>query len=101
MPTTQFLFDQISNHITKRSGRHVGYGWYAGITSAPRRRVFEEHNVSEKNGSWIWRKADTSQDARKVERLLLAWGCTGGTGGGDTSARFVYAYEVTRNTEED
>ena len=99
--TREEIFTEITDHIAKSGGASVGFGWYAGITSSPKRRVFEEHGVSEKNGRWIWRKAGNVRDARSIEQSLLRWGCAGGAGGGDDSSGFVYAYEVTRSTDED
>ena len=99
--TEEEILTEITDHIAKNAGVSVGFGWYAGITSDPKRRLFEEHGVSKKNGKWIWRKAGNVRDARNIEQSLLRWGCVGGSGGGDDSSLFVYAYEITRLTDDD
>ena len=39
--------------------------WYAGIASDPKDRLFNDHKVSEKNGSWIFRTAANNVDRAK------------------------------------
>ena len=91
--TKEEIFTEITDHITKNGGVSVGLAWYAGITSVPRRRLFEEHGVSKKSGKWIWRKAGNVRDARNIEQSLLRWGCAGGSGGGGDLSLLVYPYE--------
>jgi hypothetical protein len=73
--------------------------WYAGITDDAKRRLFEEHGVSEKNGLWIYRSADNDTIARRIEEYLIKLGLDGDTGGGDESSNVVYAYKKTSMTE--
>jgi len=94
--TTQEIIHDFDSHM-KQEGN--GYrNWYVGITSDPRARLFDEHQVSETNGWWIFRTATTTDSARAVEDHFLALGCDGGPGGGDTRTRCVYAYRKTFNT---
>ncbi|RMH13053.1 MAG: hypothetical protein D6701_12720 [Gemmatimonadetes bacterium] len=85
-------------HIDQHGGDYRN--WYAGITADPRRRLFNEHNVDEKNGQWIFRDAGSNAAARQAEDALHALGCKGGPGGGDGATRFVYAYRITPTTIE-
>ena len=94
------LFTEITDHITKNTGVFVGFGWYAGITSAPKKRPFDEHGVSKDNGKWIWPKAGNDRDARNIEQRLLRWGCTGRSGGGDDPSPFICVHETTGYTDE-
>ncbi len=67
--------------------------WYCGIAADPDQRLFNDHNVSEKNGWWIKRNAGNEQAARDSEDYLLNLGFDGGGGGGDYSTIHVYAYK--------
>ena len=91
--------EQAYNEIKSYMDRNNNYPkWYSGITSDPRKRLFEEHNVSEKSDYWIYRQCYSEQSARNVEEALLKLGCDGGTGGGDESSVCVYAYRKSANT---
>ncbi len=72
--------------------------WYVGIASDVRDRLFNDHNVNEKSGVWIFRQAISSSVAREVEKAYLDAGCDGGSGGGDASTIYVYAYRKTNST---
>lgn len=92
------IAQEIDNHIRKCGG---GYpGWYVGIASDPRTRLFNDHNVDENNGYWIYHDCGADTSARKVEEYFIGKGCKGGTGGGDNTSRFVYAYKIRTNTRE-
>ena len=84
------VYDNIVAHIKKQGGEPSG--WYAGIASDWEDRLFNQHNIPRKD---YWRTTEqcyTSDDARKVERALLNYGCDGGGGGGDETTVYVYAY---------
>lgn len=95
------LIAQFEKYIAKNGGFYKDYGWYVGVTSDPERRLFREHKVDRTDGAWIY--ADTSSDAeaRDVERRLIEQGAKGGSGGGDVSAIYVYAYLIGWYTEEE
>ena len=96
--TPQQAANEIDAHIQKCGG---GYpGWYVGIAADPRNRLFAAHNVSEKNGTWIFRDAGSEQGARAVEDHFIAQGCKGCPGGGDGDTKCVYAYRITSTTRE-
>jgi len=96
--TLQQIAAEIDDHIRKCGGGYAG--WYVGIASVPRDRLFADHSVSEKNGAWIFRDAGFRQGASAIEDHFLKLGCQGGPGGGDQGTRFVYAYRVTSYTVE-
>lgn len=89
---------EIDAHITKCGGGYAG--WYCGIASDPRKRLFTDHRVDEKDGSWIYRDLGTDTSARRVEDHFINKGYKGGGGGGDRATRFAYAYKITWSTRE-
>ena len=102
MQTQVKSLDQIAQEIDDHI-RKGGYGyssWYVGIASDPCARLFNDHNVDENNGYWIYNDCGSDTSARKVEEYFINKGCKGGTGGGDNTTRFVYAYKINRNTIE-
>lgn len=73
--------------------------WYVGITCDPDQCLFEDHNVDKRSLSeWLCVKALNSDAARVAEQALIDLGYDGGTGGGDDSSRFVYAFHKTSST---
>jgi hypothetical protein len=92
----QQAYNEIKAYIDKADKPYRD--WYVGIASDPRKRLFLEHNVSEKSDLWIFRRCTTAQAARNVEEALLKLGCDGGIGGGDESTTSVYAYLKSSNT---
>ena len=93
----QQIIQEINAHI-KQEGS--GYkAWYVGISKDARNRLFNDHNVPEKNSWWIHREASSSQVAREIEDYFVNTLHTdGGTGGGDQSSKYVYAYKKTTST---
>jgi len=92
----QQAYDEIKAYIDKRDRPYSS--WYAGIASDARKRLFQEHNVSEKDDPWIYHQCKNDQSARNVEEALLKLGCDGDTGGGDESTTYVYAYLKSSGT---
>jgi len=64
--------------------------WYCGITNNCENRL-KDHNVL-KGFERFCVQCASSQVAREVEQSLLDDGCVGGTGGGDSSAIYIYVY---------
>jgi hypothetical protein len=93
------IISDIDDHIRQGGGRYPA--WYCGIAADPRDRLFNNHNVAEKNSWWIFRDCGTDATARKIEDHFHAMGCKGDVGGGDWNTRFVYAYKITGTTVED
>lgn len=94
------LISEIQQYIDNNGGVASGYGWYVGVTTDPRRRLFREHNVSETNGPWIYGAVSSDREARDIENHFQVEGCKGGPGGGDSDAKFVYAYRINLHTKE-
>jgi hypothetical protein len=84
------VYDNIVAHIKKQGGEPSG--WYTGIASDWEDRLFNQHNVPRKDYWRIAKQCYTSDEARKVERALLNYGCDGGPSGGDETTVYVYAY---------
>jgi len=93
----QQIHDDILAHIKQEGGTFSS--WYVGIASDPQQRVFEDHQVPKENAWFIIREAFSSHDAREVEKFILeTYKTDGGTGGGDNTTKFVYAYKKTAHT---
>jgi hypothetical protein len=92
----QQAYNEIKAFIDKRGKPYRS--WYAGIAADARKRLFQEHHVSEKDDQWIYRQCPNDQGARDVEEALIKLGCDGETGGGDESTTSVYAYLKSANT---
>ena len=90
--------EKIITEIKKYFGLnvHSDYSrYYVGITNDVNRRLFTEHNVSEKKDYWIWRQANDKETAQNVEEYFLSLGMDGDTGGGTAETVFVYCYMIT------
>lgn len=98
--TKTALTQTFLDYIRDNGGIRHGYGWYAGVTSDPERRLFQEHWVKKRDGAWIYGAADSDSDARDVERHLFEIGCSGDSGGGDSNSVYVYAYRINLYTRE-
>lgn len=86
----QDVYKEIVAHIKKQGGNEST--WYCGIASDWEKRVFGDHNVPRENHWFIARQCFNDKDARLVEQALLELGCDGGSGGGDSTTVYVYAY---------
>ncbi len=82
----------IKAYMDKNGG---AYGeWYAGIAADPKQRLFTEHGVHENGDAWIYDWAPDSDTARRVEQYFIkTLGTDGGSGGGDSTTKSVYAYK--------
>ncbi len=92
-----------TSEIVAQIEAHAGTpysSWYAGIATDPKDRMFNDHNVDEEKGGWIYRTAASNADARSAESTLHEAGFKGGPGGGDAGTTAVYAYKVTSSTVE-
>lgn len=97
--TKQEIISEIKSYMAQCGGRYSD--WYVGIATDPRKRLFNDHNVDEQNGAWIYREGENSTSAREVEDYFVnILGTDGGPGGGDYSSWYVYAYKKTSYTNE-
>ena len=95
----QEIIGDIKKYVVNNGGRYPD--WYVGITSDPRRRLFNDHNVDEQSDEWIYRQASSADVAREIEdHFIDGHGMQGGTGGGDESSKSVYSYKVRPHTRE-
>jgi hypothetical protein len=88
----------IKAHVAECGGSYPQ--WYVGVAADARQRLFNDHAVSEKGDSWIYRQCTSSDVARAVEKHFLAQSMKGGSGGGDDTSDYVYAYKIARHTVE-
>ncbi len=99
LPNTVTQIVQAFQVYMRQNGGAYG-AWYCGVAADPRKRLFQDHNVSEQFGQWIYQDALSDTAARQVEQYFLARGCKGGPGGGDGDTRYAYLYKVTSQTKE-
>jgi len=91
---------EIEAHIRACGGNFSD--WYVGISNDASQRLFDDdqHKVREKDDAWIYSTASSSAAARSIERYFLDHlGTSGGEGGGDETARMVYAYKKSPHTK--
>lgn len=89
--TKQEIIADLDSYMRQGGG---GYrSWYVGVASDSRTRLFNDHQVKENGGSWIYCGAASSDSARAAEEYFLSLGCDGGPGGGDAQTKSVYAYK--------
>ena len=86
----QAAYDGIVANINKQGGPYPE--WYCGITSDLESRLFGDHKVPRDDYWRSFRKCHNDTDARAVETALVKLGCDGGSGGGDETSVYVYAY---------
>ena len=94
------IITDFNAYIKDNGGKNARYGWYVGVTADAKRRLFTDHNVREQGDCWIYRTANSAAIARSVEKAYIDAGYKGGTGGGDDTARMVYAYRIEIHTKE-
>jgi len=95
----QVIISEIGNHIQNNGG--IFQDWYVGIATNPRERLFTGHQVLENGDCWIFREAIISNEARIIEKFFLDKLVTGGgSGGGDYTTKFVYAYKKSDHSRE-
>ena len=93
----QKIIDDFKSYMNDQGGSYSK--WYVGISKDAKKRLFDDHNVSEKAGSWIYDQATSSSIAREIEDYFVnTLGTDGGTGGGDYTSDMVYAYKKTSYT---
>lgn len=94
----QTIISDIQSYVARNGS---GYSqWYVGIAADAKQRLFNDHAVSEKGGAWIYSLCTTSSVAREIEDYFIRLGMRGGSGGGDNTTRYVYAYRITPATRE-
>ena len=93
----RYIMDRDANF----GGGYANFGsWYVGIAAVPRDRLFKDHQVKKESNLWIFRKAMSSTAARSIEKYFIEQkGTKGGSGGGDNSTHFVYAYKTMDYTQ--
>jgi hypothetical protein len=96
---SQQIVNEIVQYITDCGGDFQN--WYVGIASNPRDRLFNQHAVVEKGGAWVFLEAANDSADREIEEFLVTtYQTKGGSGGGDNTTKYVYAYRVTASTRE-
>ena len=98
--TKEQIISDFKDYIAKNSSASYS-DWYVGIASKPEERLFTDHNVKKVGDYWIYSEAQSTSIAREIEQYFIEQFKTdGGTGGGDNTTKWVYAYRMTSTTEE-
>jgi len=66
--------------------------WYVGIAENIRKKLFEDHQVSEQNGKWIYRALESNADAMEIKKHLVALGLKGDNND-DENGNIIFAFE--------
>lgn len=98
MATKQQIVQEFVNYVQKQGGAYST--WYVGVAADSKKRMFNDHNVNEKQDSWIYHPCSSSEEARDIEDYFIRQGMKGGSGGGDDDTTYVYAYKITSTTRE-
>lgn len=86
------IIENILSHIRRCGGQYNE--WYVGISRDAKSRLFNDHKVSQTLDAWIFETARTHSEAREIENYFInVIGTDGGPGGGNSTARMVYAYK--------
>lgn len=89
----------IENYIDRKGETYTS--WYVGVAEDARDKLFKDHKVDEKNGSWIYRNAASRTIAERIEKYFVnQLGTKGNPGGSSDATRSVYAYKITDNTKQ-
>jgi len=97
--SNQQIHDEIMHFIHME--RSPYNNWYAGITSNPHTRLFQEHNVDLKESWWVIKKANSVDDAKIVIRALVdAYGIEGGNSAANERSVYIYAFKKTSTTRQ-
>jgi len=74
--------------------------WYVGTSRDARVSLFSDHHVSESDGAWVFKVADSFLAARQVEDYFVNnFRTDGPPGRTDLFATHVYAYKKTNGTK--
>lgn len=95
--SNQIIVNDVLAHVDQ--GGWGPYGWYVGIATDVRQRLFGDHRVEEQS-FWIYRQAGSESEARATEKELLSARNFKGAPGGGYNPRYVYAYKITSTTVE-
>ena len=92
------IIRDITEFMIVRGGYY--YQWCAGITSEPRKRLFEDHHLDGARDVWISRDRGSETTAREVECHFLQSGCQESTRVGEPPSTHVYLYKISKHTIE-
>jgi hypothetical protein len=92
------LIREIMRFVQEHGG--LDGSWYVGISQDARASLFSEHHVSEADGTWVYKVADSFLAARQVEDYFVNnFRTDGGPVRTDLFATHVYAYRKTNTTK--
>lgn len=75
--------------------------WFVGITSNPKRKIFEEHKVSELDGVFMFNNTKSPSEAIELRNQLLEkLGLKGKKDYDGNYQTWVYVYQITNRTNQ-
>ena len=81
------IIAKFNNWLKSQTGNRSD--WYVGIAADPEDRLTNGHGLDGRDAC-MWLPANSSSDARAVEKHFLDAGFDGGGGGGDNRTTQVY-----------
>lgn len=90
------IVEDILEHIENCTRRNIS-SYYVGTSEDPKKSLFDYHNISETEDCWVYRKAQSLNDAKIAEQELIEMGMDGIAGKGGSKALYVYCFEITQN----
>ena len=89
-PVQEEIIKAIEAHMGRYSGNPSA--WYVGIADNIRKKLFEDHKVSEQNGIWIYRTLENNTKAIEIKKHLITAGLKSDDSD-DENGNIVFAFE--------
>ena len=93
---TESLINSIKSKIM--TGDQDFSSWYVGIANNVKRKLFEDHNVNEQNGIWIYVTAPDNAAARTTKSYFVQNRVAANDLDDEVGGLIVYAYKKTPST---
>lgn len=91
------IVEDILEHIEDCTRRKIS-SYQVGRSNDPKRELFFKQNVNEKKGCWVYRKAQSLNDAKIAEQELIEMGMKGKLQPENSTDLSVYCFEITEHT---
>lgn len=68
--------------------------WYVGLASNIRKKLFEEHKISEENGRWIYQTLANKEIAKEIKQHFVSLGLKSEDSNDDQSGNIIFIYKI-------
>lgn len=96
---SQRIIEDIQHRLSLTAKRYFS-DFYIGTTDDVEQGLFKRHFVKKNEMWWLYRTADTPEEAREVADFFVNKGMRGKKGGDEKSGSIVYCYAVDPFTVE-